>query len=106
MEKEVRLRVTKQYHTNLWFRLACFIVGIIIIPGLLIMMYNLSRAQWFDELWEKILLSVGTELVASIITCILIKPLKLIGDYNNRNNVIEERVKIELQNYYNNTVCE
>ena len=100
LEKEVRLRVTKQYIAYLWWKLVGFLTGVVIVPGLLISMYYLSSAHWFDTTWENILLSVGTELVAVIITSVVLKPLKLIDNYRKRNKEIEERVKTELQNYY------
>lgn len=100
LEKEVRLRVTKQYNTNLWLRFVGVIAGIVVVPGFFIIMYFLASTQWFEETWKNVLLSVATELVAAFITCILIKPFRLIGDFKNRKKAIEELVKIELQSYY------
>ena len=48
------------------------------------------------------MLSVGTELAAALITCVLIKPGKLISDFANRKTIIDEKVKNELLNYYKN----
>lgn len=100
LEKEVRQRITRKYNTNLWLRFIGLLAGIVLIPGLLILMCWMLSSQMFSDNGKNVLLSVGGELAAGLITCYIIKPVKLLNDFRGRKQAIDEQVKNEMTAYY------
>jgi len=103
LEKEVRNRITIQYDLMLFIKVQLFIVGIILVPVVLYAMFFISNKQVFDDTWKNILLSVGAELVAGVLTCLIVKPGKLIKDFINRKKAIDEKARKEFLKYYEKT---
>lgn len=100
LETEVRSRIRKKDNSKLRWRGIALLGGVVVIPGLLILMNFINRWLVFDEGWKNVMTSVLGELVAAAITVCLIKPWKLLVEYKSRKKRVDEQVVLEMSKYY------